>query len=88
LVEPEGNKEVAMLGKSDLSEAAVALFRLRLDRHGDVRVDDTTRTVYRELAHAGLMIAVSTYAGGPESAYRLTSGLLPIQTLARKMIAA
>lgn len=55
-----------------LSEAALALFRLHVERHGDVDVDDETRPVYRELAHAGPMRAVSTYAGRPESAYRMT----------------
>ena len=30
------------------------------------------RPIYRELARAGVMHAVSTYAGGPESAYRMT----------------
>ncbi len=55
-----------------LSDEALALFRLHIERHGDVNVDDTTRPVYRELARAGVMRAVSTYAGGPESAYRLT----------------
>jgi hypothetical protein len=55
-----------------LSEAALALFRLHFERHGDVAVDDTTRPIYRELARLGLMRPVSTYAGGPESAYRTT----------------
>jgi hypothetical protein len=55
-----------------LSEAALALFRLHVERHGDVDVDDRTRPIYRELARAGVMRAVSTYAGGPESAYRVT----------------
>ncbi|MGC8641687.1 MAG: hypothetical protein ACP5XB_17610 [Isosphaeraceae bacterium] len=55
-----------------MSDAAIALFRLHVERHGDVRVDATTRNAYRELARAGLMVPVSTYAGGPESAYRLT----------------
>jgi hypothetical protein len=55
-----------------LSNEALTLFRLHVERHGDVAVDDDTRPVYRELARAGLMHAVSTYAGGPESAYRVT----------------
>jgi hypothetical protein len=55
-----------------LSEAAIALFRLHVERHGDIAVDDETRPIYRELARAGVMRAVSTYAGGPESAYRMT----------------
>jgi hypothetical protein len=55
-----------------LSDAALPLFRLHVERHGQVAVDDATRPVYRELAAAGLARAVSTFAGGPESAYRLT----------------
>jgi hypothetical protein len=55
-----------------LSEAALALFRLHVERHGQIEVDDVTRPLYREMARAGVMVAVSTYAGGPESAYRVT----------------
>lgn len=55
-----------------LSAAALALFRLHVERQGQVAVDDATRGPYRELARAGLMVAVGTYAGGPESAYRVT----------------
>ena len=55
-----------------MSDAALSLFRLHVERRGDVRVDGTTREAYRELARAGLMVPISTFAGGPESAYRLT----------------
>ena len=55
-----------------LSPAALALFRLHIERHGDIPVNDSNRETYRELARAGLMRAVSTFAGGPESAYRVT----------------
>jgi hypothetical protein len=55
-----------------LSEAALVLFRLHVERHGQVDVDDTTRAPYRELARAGLMRAGSTFRDGPESIYRLT----------------
>jgi hypothetical protein len=55
-----------------LSPAALVLFRQHVDRHGQIDVDDATRPLYRELAASGLMRAVSTYAGGPESAYRIT----------------
>jgi hypothetical protein len=55
-----------------LSAEALALLLLHVARHGDVEVDDATREAYRELARAGLMVPVSTFAGGPESAYRLT----------------
>jgi hypothetical protein len=55
-----------------LSEAALSLFRLHVARHGQIDVDDSTRPLYRELAAYGLMRAVNTYAGGRESAYRVT----------------
>jgi hypothetical protein len=55
-----------------LSPAALDLFRLHVERHGDLVVDDSNRETYRELARAGFMQAVSTFAGGPESAYRVT----------------
>ena len=55
-----------------LSEAALALFRLHVERGGHLDVDDTTREPYRELARAGLMRAGHTYTKGDESIYRLT----------------
>jgi hypothetical protein len=55
-----------------LSAAAVALFRLHVERRGQVSVDDSTREAYRELARAGLMRAGSTFRDGEESIYRLT----------------
>ncbi len=36
------------------------------------RTADETRCAYNELVDAGLMIPVSTFAGGPEAIYRLT----------------
>ena len=36
------------------------------------RTAEETRLAYRELVDAGLMIPVSTFAGGPEAIYRLT----------------
>ena len=36
------------------------------------RTTDETRRAYRELVDAGLMIPVSTFAGGVEAIYRLT----------------
>ncbi len=53
-----------------LSRAAVARFR----RHvaGDRDVTDANRAAYRELAAAGLMEAMHSFAGGDESVYRLT----------------
>ncbi len=55
-----------------LSAAALALFRLHVERGGHLEVDDTTREPYRELARAGLMQAGHTYTKGDESIYRLT----------------
>ena len=55
-----------------MSDAALDLFRLHVERRGGVPVDDTTRPLYREIAAAGLMRAGSTFRDGPESIYRLT----------------
>ena len=55
-----------------LSEDALALFRLHVERWGQIAVDDSTREPYRELARAGLMMAGSTFRDGEESIYRLT----------------
>jgi hypothetical protein len=55
-----------------LSEAALALFRLHIERHGQVEVDDNTRETYRELARAGVMVAGNSFAGGEESIYHVT----------------
>jgi hypothetical protein len=55
-----------------LSPAAIALFRLHVERQGQIPVDDATREPYRELARAGLMRAGSTFRDGAESIYRLT----------------
>ena len=46
-----------------LSHDALALFRLHVERHGDIDVD-ANREVYRELERAGLMIVGNTFAGG------------------------
>jgi len=55
-----------------LSDAALALLRLHLERHGQIDVDDTNREIYRELARAGIMVAAHSFTGGDESIYRLT----------------
>lgn len=62
-----------------LSEAALSLFRLHVERKGQIVVDDSTREPYRELARAGLMIAGSTFRDGPESIYRLTKAGFDLQ---------
>ena len=58
---------------TDLSPAALALFRLHVERHGQIAVDDSSREPYRELARTGLMRAGSTFREGEESIYRLTA---------------
>ena len=54
-----------------LSEKALALFRLHIERHGDVGVD-ANRETYRELERAGLMVVGKTFAGGQDSVYHVT----------------
>jgi len=54
-----------------LSEAALALLRLHV-ACDDIRVDDANREAHRELARAGLMEALHTFAWGRESRYRFT----------------
>jgi hypothetical protein len=55
-----------------LSESALALFRLHIERRGDVTVDDSNRETYRELARAGLMIVGNSFARGQDSVYHVT----------------
>jgi hypothetical protein len=54
-----------------LSEKALALFRLHIERHGDIDVD-ANRETYRELEWAGVMIVGNTFAGGQDSVYHVT----------------
>lgn len=54
-----------------LSESALALFRLHIEQDG-IRVDDANREAHRELAAAGIMYPVSTFARGPEAYFRFT----------------
>jgi hypothetical protein len=54
-----------------LSEKALALFRLHIERHGDIDVD-ANRETYRELERAGVMIVGNTFAGGQDSVYHVT----------------
>jgi hypothetical protein len=53
-----------------LLSAAPDLFRLHVERQGQIAVDDTTREHYRELARVGLMRAGSTFRDNEESIYR------------------
>ncbi|WP_435020400.1 hypothetical protein TA3x_001808 [Tundrisphaera sp. TA3] len=61
-----------MLHLTALSVEAIGLFRLHVERQGNLPVDDSTRGPYRELARAGLMLAGSTFRDGEESVYVLT----------------
>jgi hypothetical protein len=53
-----------------LSESALSLLRRRLK--GDDEVTEANRAAYRELEAAGIMIGISTGAGGPESVFWFT----------------
>jgi hypothetical protein len=55
-----------------LSEVALSLLQLRIERKGHIAVDNSTREPYRKLARAGLMIAGSTFRDGEQSIYCLT----------------
>ncbi len=54
-----------------LSEAALALFRLHVDRHGQVDVE-SNRQAYQELEQAGLVAVGHSFRDGRNSIYRLT----------------
>jgi hypothetical protein len=54
-----------------LSADALALLRLHIERDG-IRVDEANRAAHRELAAAGIMYPVSTFARGPEAYFRFT----------------
>jgi hypothetical protein len=55
-----------------LSDAALALFRLHVERHGNIVVDDSNREIYRELERAGLMACGHSFRDGRDSIYGLT----------------
>lgn len=46
-----------------LSEAALALFHLHVERMGRIDVDDTNREAYQELEAAGLVMNSRPFAG-------------------------
>jgi hypothetical protein len=54
-----------------LSGAALAVLRLHVEQD-NIRIDDSNREAHRELARAGLMEPIHTFALGRESRYRLT----------------
>jgi hypothetical protein len=55
-----------------LSKRALALFRMYIERRGEIMVDDSNRKADRELARAGLMVAGNSFAGGQENVYHVT----------------
>jgi hypothetical protein len=55
-----------------LSGAALALFRLHLELHGNILIDDATREPYRELERAGLMVLGNSYRDGPGTIYMVS----------------
>jgi DNA-binding transcriptional ArsR family regulator len=54
-----------------LSPAALALFRLHLERHGDLDAE-ANRAGYQELERAGLVAVGHSFRDGRNSIYRLT----------------
>ena len=54
-----------------LSAAALALFRLHLEHHGDPDAD-ANRAAYQELERAGLVAVGHSFRDGRNSIYRLT----------------
>ena len=55
-----------------LSNEALALFRLHIECHGDIIVNDENRAAYRELERAGLMVLGNSFRYGPGSIYRVS----------------
>jgi DNA-binding MarR family transcriptional regulator len=54
-----------------LSNAALALFRLHIERHGDLDAE-ASRAAYQELERAGLVAVGHSFRDGRNSIYRLT----------------
>jgi hypothetical protein len=57
--------------KTELSEAAVALLRHRLETK-DNHVTPSNLEAYRELERAGIMFAISGFVSGPEASFRFS----------------
>jgi hypothetical protein len=55
-----------------LSESALALFRLHIELHGNILIDDTNREPYCELERAGLMVLGNSFRDGPGTIYRVS----------------
>jgi hypothetical protein len=55
-----------------ISAEALSLFRVHVERRGNMIVDDSNRAAYEELARAGLMKAGHSFLHGRNSIYGLT----------------
>lgn len=55
-----------------LSESALALFRLHIELHGNILIDDANREPYRELERAGLMVLGNSFRDGPGTIYQVS----------------
>jgi hypothetical protein len=53
-----------------LSGSALALFRLHIELHGNLLVDEANREPYLELERAGLMMLGNSFRDGPDTIYR------------------
>jgi hypothetical protein len=67
---PAGKEE--LMRGTYRSPNALALFRLHVERHGDIAVDDSNREAYEELRRAGLMAVGHTFLHGRNTIYGLT----------------
>ncbi len=56
----------------ELSDAALALFRLHIEMHGNIQIDDANREPYRELERAGLMVRGNSFRDGPGTIFRVS----------------
>ena len=56
----------------ELSDAALALFRLHIEMHGNILIDDANREPYRELERAGLMVRGNSFRDGPGTIFRVS----------------
>jgi hypothetical protein len=55
-----------------LSSAALDLFRLHIELHGNILINDVNREPSRELERAGLMILGDSFRDGPGTIYRVS----------------
>ena len=52
-----------------LSNAALALFRLHIEQHGDIVIGDSNRAALPRTGAAGLMVLGNSYRDGPGTVY-------------------